>query len=86
MWCGAKTQNAQDQKRAKVWGTLAKKIIQAAKSGGPDAAANQRLAEVIKAAKAAEVPRDIIDRNLRKATDKGQADYAEVRWSTLVFT
>ena len=48
-------QNAQDQKRAKVWGALAKKIIQAAKAGGPDVAANQRLAEVIKAAKAAEV-------------------------------
>ena len=27
----------------------------------------------------AQVPRDIIDRNLKKATDKGQADYAEVR-------
>ena len=27
----------------------------------------------------AQVPRDIIDRNLRKASEKGQADYAEVR-------
>lgn len=77
--CVAGRQTAQDQKRAKLWGTLAKKIIQAAKSGGADVAANQRLAEVIKAARAAEVPRDIIDRNIKKATEKGQADYAEVR-------
>ena len=52
-----RSQNAQDQKRAKVWGTIAKKIVQAAKAGGPDVVANQRLAEVIKAAKAAEVGR-----------------------------
>lgn len=61
-----------------MWGTLAKKIIQAVKAGGADAAANQRLAEVLKQAKQAEVPRDIIDRNLKKATDKSQADFAEV--------
>ena len=34
--------------------------------------------QVLRAAKLAEVPRDIIDRNLKKATDKSQADYAEV--------
>ena len=78
-------QNAQDQKRAKVWGTLAKKIIQAVKAGGADAAANQRLAEVLKQAKQAEVPRDIIDRNLKKATDKSQADFAEVGHTSFFF-
>ena len=77
-WACAHVQNAQDQKRAKVWGTLAKKIIQAVKAGGADAAANQRLAEVLKQAKQAEVPRDIVERNLKKATDKSQADFAEV--------
>lgn len=71
-------QNAQDQKRAKVWGTLAKRIIQAVKAGGADVAANQKLAEILKLAKAAEVPKDIIDRNMKKATDKSQADYSEV--------
>ncbi|CAK0785066.1 hypothetical protein CVIRNUC_008271 [Coccomyxa viridis] len=68
---------AQDAKRAKVWGTIAKKIIQAAKACGGDPA-NARLMEVLKFAKAAEVPKDLIDRNIKKATDKAQADYQEV--------
>lgn len=37
-----------------------------------------KLAEVLKQAKAAEVPKDIIERNLKKASDKSQADYQEV--------
>lgn len=70
-------QGAQDAKRAKVWGTIAKRIIQAAKACGGDPA-NARLIEVLKLAKAAEVPKDLIDRNIKKATDKAQADYQEV--------
>ena len=34
---------------------------------------------MLKAAKLAEVPRDVIDRNLKKASDKQQADFSEVR-------
>ena len=71
------TQGAQDAKRAKMWGTIAKKIIQAAKACGGDPA-NAKLIEVLKLAKAAEVPKDLIDRNIKKATDKSQADYQEV--------
>ncbi len=73
------SQSAQDAKKAKVWGTLAKKIVQAAKAGGSDPSGNAKLADVLKACKAAEVPKDIIERNLKKATDKSQADYQEVR-------
>jgi transcriptional/translational regulatory protein YebC/TACO1 len=75
-------QGAQDAKKAKVWGILAKKIVQAAKAGGADPAGNAKLAEVLKAAKAAEVPKDVVDRNLKKATDKAQADFQEVRQRT----
>ena len=80
MWSLVLRQGAQDAKRAKVWGTIAKKIIQAAKACGGDPA-NTRLIEVLKLAKAAEVPKDLIDRNIKKATDKAQADYQEV-WLT----
>jgi len=62
-----------------VWGTIAKRIIQAAKACGGDPA-NTRLIEVLKLAKAAEVPKDLIDRNIKKATDKAQADYQEVNY------
>ena len=34
---------------------------------------------MLKAAKLAEVPRDVIDRNLKKASDKQQADFSEAR-------
>jgi hypothetical protein len=54
-------------------------MVQAAKAGGVDANANHKLAEVLRVAKAAEVPKDIIERNLKKASDKSQADYQEVR-------
>lgn len=77
--CVVASQGAQDAKKAKVWGTLAKKIVQAAKAGGPDPAGNTKLGEVLKMCKAAKVPKDIIERNLKKATDKSQADYQEVR-------
>jgi transcriptional/translational regulatory protein YebC/TACO1 len=60
-----------------MWGTIAKKIIQAAKACGGDPA-NAKLIEALKVAKAAEVPKDLIDRNIKKATDKSQADYQEV--------
>ncbi len=33
---------------------------------------------MLRAAKLAEVPRDIMDRNLKKASDKSQADFSEV--------
>ena len=65
-----------------MWGTIAKKIIQAAKACGGDPA-NARLVEVLKFAKAAEVPKDLIDRNIKKATDKAQADYQEVTMTSL---
>ncbi len=77
---GMPAQGAQDAKRAKVWGTITKKIVQAAKACGGDPA-NPKLIEVLKLAKAAEVPKDLIDRNIRKATDKSQADYQEVCFS-----
>ena len=64
-----------------MWGTIAKKIIQAAKACGGDPA-NAQLMEVLKFAKAAEVPKDLIDRNIKKATDKAQADYQEVAMNT----
>ncbi len=79
MSLGRPVQGAQDAKKAKVWGTLAKKIVQAAKAGGADPAGNAKLAEIIKACKAVEVPKDIIDRNLKKATEKNQSDFQEVR-------
>jgi hypothetical protein len=50
------------------------------KEGGPSPAANPALAVLLQQAKEADVPKDIIDRNLKKATDKGQADFVELTY------
>ncbi|KAK9822451.1 hypothetical protein WJX81_001800 [Elliptochloris bilobata] len=55
-------------------------IVQTAKAGGANPESNVRLGEVLRAAKLAEVPRDIIDRNLKKASDRQQADFSEMTY------
>jgi YebC/PmpR family DNA-binding regulatory protein len=65
-------------KRAKLYGKLGKLILQAAKAGGPDPIANARLREALAVAKQANCPKDIIDRNVKKAGDKSVADFQEI--------
>jgi hypothetical protein len=48
------------------------------KSGGNDPATNSKLADLIRQAKDLGVPKDIVDRNLKKASDAKQADFSEV--------
>ena len=64
-------------KRAKLFGKLGKLIQQAAKAGGPDPMANPRLREALAAAKAAALPKDVIDRNVKKAGEKGGSDFVD---------
>ncbi len=72
---------AQDKKRAQQFAKLAREIIVAAKSGLPDPAANPRLRAAIQAARAANMPKDNIDRAIRRATGEGdEANYEEVRY------
>lgn len=49
------------------------------RQGGPDALANAKLREALAAAKSAQVPTDIIDRNIKRASES-KADYAEVTY------
>jgi YebC/PmpR family DNA-binding regulatory protein len=55
----------------------AKKIIMACKAGGPDPTSNRALASTIAEAKAANVPNDVIKRNLDKASAADTADYKD---------
>ena len=57
-----------DNKRGKLWSKLAKGIIVAAKAGGGDPAANLRLRYAIIDAKAGNMPKDTIDRAIKKGT------------------
>jgi YebC/PmpR family DNA-binding regulatory protein len=57
-----------DSKRGKLWSKLAKGIIVAAKAGGGDPSANLRLRYAIIDAKAGNMPKDTIDRAIKKGT------------------
>ena len=59
-------------------GKMGKLIVQAVRAGGPDATANSRLKDLLAQARSSNVPRDIIDRNIKRASEKGQADFSEV--------
>ena len=67
-----------DAKKAKMYGHMGKLIAVASRAGGPDPVANHALADAIKAAQRASVPKEIIDRNVKKGGDKDAADFQEV--------
>ena len=72
---------AQDKKRAKLFSKLIREVAVAAKASGPDPDANPRLRAAISAARAANMPKDNIDRALKKASG-GDDDtvYEEMRY------
>jgi YebC/PmpR family DNA-binding regulatory protein len=70
----------QDAKRSKMFSKLSKEITVAAKLGAPDPAFNPRLRLAIQAAKAQSVPKENIERAIKKATGGDGAGYEEVRY------
>jgi len=73
----AATKAKTDSAKAKNNGRFAKKIIMAVKAGGPDPLVNRNLAVVIAESKAANIPKDIIERNIAKASAAATADFKE---------
>ena len=63
---------------AKTFTRIGKDIVMAVKDGGSNPDTNSRLRAVIQNAKAANMPLANVDRAIKKATDKDQADYKEV--------
>ena len=72
----ARRKGAVDAKRAKVWGKVAKKIMVAAK-GGPDPAQNLSLRYTIDEAKAANMPKDTIQKAIDKGSGNSGTDHYE---------
>ena len=72
---------AQDARRARLFGKLIREIIVAARAGLPDPAANPRLRAAVSAARDANMPRETIERAVRRAAggEEGTA-YEEVRY------
>lgn len=71
---------ARDAKRAKLFTKLAREITVAAKMGQPDPVYNARLKAAIAAAKAESMPKDNIERAVKKATGADQENYDEARY------
>jgi len=71
---------AQDKKRAKIFARLTKEIMVAAKMGMPDPDSNPRLRTAILAARAQNMPKDNIERAIKKSADDGDTIYEEMRY------
>jgi len=63
---------------AKTFTRIGKDIVIAVKSGGPDPDTNGRLRAIIQNAKAANMPKENVERAIKKATSKDQEDYKEI--------
>ena len=74
-------------RKLKRWGNMSrtftrigKEITIAAKAGGPDPSTNPLLRALMQNAKAANMPKDTVERAIKKATDKDAGDYKEITY------
>ena len=63
---------------AKTFTKIGKEITIAVNNGGPDVTGNPRLRALLQTARSENMPKENIERAIKKATDKDQADYKEV--------
>ena len=72
-------------RKMKRWGNMSrtftrigKEITMACKAGGADPNMNPRLRVLMQNAKAANMPKDTVERAIKKATEKDASDYKEI--------
>lgn len=70
----------QDAARSKLFSKLSKEITVAAKMGDPDPEKNPRLRLAVKEAKSQSVPKDVIERAIKKSVAGEGDDYEEIRY------
>lgn len=70
----------QDAQRSKLFSKLAREITVAAKLGTPDPAMNPRLRAAVLAARAENMPKDNIERAIKKAIGGDSENYDEIRY------
>ncbi|KAK6249043.1 hypothetical protein QUC31_020608 [Theobroma cacao] len=68
---------AQDAKKAKLYSRIGKEVVSAVKKGGPNPVSNMVLAAVLEKARELDVPKEILERNIKRASEKGQEAYIE---------
>ncbi len=74
-------------RKLKRWGNMSrtftkigKEITMCVKTGGPDPDSNARLRTLMANARAANMPKDTVERAIKKATDKDASDYKEITY------
>ncbi|KAL3500593.1 hypothetical protein ACH5RR_039686 [Cinchona calisaya] len=72
---GRKT--AQDAKKTKLYSKIGKEVVSAVKKAGPNPVSNTALAALLEKVKELDVPKDIVERNIKRASEKGQEAYIE---------
>jgi len=65
---------------SRVFTKIGKEIMMAAKAGGPDPETNPRLRVLIQTAKKENMPKDNVERAIKKATSKDFTDYKEMNY------
>ena len=71
---------ARNSKNSKAFSKFSKEITMCVKASGGDPDTNSRLRTLIASAKSAGMPKDTIDRAIKKATDKDTSDYKELTY------
>jgi YebC/PmpR family DNA-binding regulatory protein len=71
---------AQDKKRSKLFSKLGREITAAARMGMPDPATNARLRGAVQTARAQNMPKDNIERAIKKSQEAGGANYEDIRY------
>ena len=80
-WANIKhRKGAQDAKRGKIFTKLIKEITVAAKEGGPDPDGNPRLRLAVQNAKGQNMPKDNIERAIKKGSGSDAVDYLELTY------
>ncbi|HSX04728.1 MAG TPA: YebC/PmpR family DNA-binding transcriptional regulator [Rhabdochlamydiaceae bacterium] len=69
-----------DKLKGKLFSRITKEIISSVRIGGPDPKANPRLRVAMQKAKAANLPNENVQRNIKKASSPDQADFIEATY------
>ena len=80
-WAGIKHKKGKaDKQRSKIFSKLSKEITVAAKLGDKDPAMNPRLRSAIQSARAANMPKDNIERAIDKSTVNTESNFENLRY------
>ncbi|KAL6610516.1 hypothetical protein ACP70R_040485 [Stipagrostis hirtigluma subsp. patula] len=76
--------DAQNLKKMKRNSKIGKEIVAAIKKGGPSPSSNMALAAILEKARELDIPKEIVERNIKKASEKGQDTYTEKIYEGMV--